>query len=78
MSSGCAPVEPRFVPGCSQQRLVLWRPRHSECREPALTRAEQLAAAAQPQILFGDDEAVLGYFAFTASRARAASDSGLR
>ena len=39
---------------------MLGKPRDAEERKPALPRAEHLAAAAQAQILLGDDEAVLG------------------
>ena len=43
-----------------QQMLVLDRVGQPIAREPRLPRAERVAAAAQPKILIGDEEAVVG------------------
>ena len=52
--------QPRVVAGDLQQVGVRPRARDAEARHAGLARAEQLAFAAQPQILLGDAEAVLG------------------
>src|SRR5205807_1164020 len=52
--------EAGIVMGDPDQLLVLREIGEAEDRETALPRAEHLAAAAQPQILLGDAEPVLG------------------
>src|SRR5262245_18585380 len=52
--------EPRLVARCFEQGLMLGQGGDMEQRQSALSRAEQLASAAKPQILLGDYEPVLG------------------